>query len=437
MLQRIYGTAWESQEALNNYLIKLKEASRRDHRKLGASLNLFFFHHLAPAMPFFQPKGTILMNLLIQYMREKYEKYQYKEVITPQIFDSKIWDLSGHSTHFKDNMFFTETENKIMALKPMNCPSHALIFKSQLRSYKELPIRIADFGRLHRNERSGVSHGLTRVKSFSQDDAHIFCQFQQIESEINNFLIFMDEIYSDFGFKNLKFFLSLRPESRSGKDLIWDESEKIMTKILVDSKRDFTVQEGEGAFYGPKIDVTIPDALDREWQLGTIQLDFFLSEKFGLNYIDNDNSKKQPVVLHRAIFGSLERFLGVLIEHYGGSFPLWLSPDQYVLIPVSENHLDYCGNIDKKLKSFQFRGYLDKSSERLNAKIRNAQLNKIPLMIICGEKEVSSSTLTVRLRNGQNLEQINLNSLKNLRQNYYQHLNDQDISKTLNHGNIK
>lgn len=431
MLQRIYGTAWESKDALKLYLSKLEEVAKRDHRKLGTSLELFYFDPMAPSMPFFYPKGAKLLNLLMDYMRQKYQYYEYQEVMTPQIFDSKLWDISGHSEHFKDNMFFTETENRTMGLKPMNCPAHYLIFRSQLHSYRDLPVRLADFGRLHRNERSGVSHGLTRVKSFSQDDAHIFCRFDQIEDEIKSFLSLLEEIYQDFRFEEPLYHLSLRPKDRSGSDQIWDESEKIMKKILDNSSKKYLVQEGEGAFYGPKIDVMIPDAIGREWQLGTVQLDFFAAKKFKLNYFSNESQKQEPVVIHRAIFGSLERFLGILIEHYGGAFPFWLSPTQYILIPISENQFSYCDKVNKELSKFGLRGSVDKTSDRLNAKIRKAQLNKIPLMIICGEKEVDSNSLTIRFRDGENISNIKTDALKILNNDPIKIKDDETLLKLL------
>ncbi len=411
MLQRVYGTAWESKEEQKKYLEKLELAAKRDHRKLGVSLDLFYFDEFSPAMPFFLPKGTFIMNELTNYMREKYKKYGYQEVITPQIFSSKLWDLSGHSSHFQENMFFTENDENKMGIKPMNCPSHYLLFRSRLHSYKDLPIRYADFGRLHRNERSGVSHGLTRVKSFSQDDSHIFCTKDQIEAEILSFLNLLQEVYEDFGFEKPTFYLSLRPENRTGNDDMWDHSESVMKSILEKSGMEFSIQDGEGAFYGPKIDITVPDALEREWQLGTVQLDFFASEKFGLNYINKDGDKENVVLIHRAIFGSLERFFGILIEHFGGSFPFWLSPDQFSLIPVSENHFEHCKNIENKLVSKGLRGKADLSNDRFNNKIRKAQQMKIPLMIIIGDKEVENNSLTIRLRNGKNLNDIKNESL--------------------------
>ena len=414
MLQRIYGTAWESKEEQKKYLDKLELASKRDHRKLGTSLDLFYFDEFSPAMPFFLPKGTFIMNELTNYMREKYKKYGYQEVITPQIFSSKLWDLSGHSSHFQENMFFTENDENKMGIKPMNCPSHYLLFRSRLHSYKDMPIRYADFGRLHRNERSGVSHGLTRVKSFSQDDSHIFCMKNQIESEILNFLNFLEEVYEDFGFEKPTYYLSLRPENRTGNDDMWDYSESIMKKILEDSGVNYSVQEGEGAFYGPKIDITVPDALGREWQLGTVQLDFFASEKFGLNYINKDGVKENVVLIHRAIFGSLERFFGILIEHFGGSFPFWISPEQFSVIPISENHFEHCKIIEKDLLSSGLRGKAYLSTDRFNNKIRKAQQMKVPIMIIIGDKEVENNSLTIRLRNGKNLNEVKIKSLVNL-----------------------
>ena len=414
MLQRVYGTAWESKEEQKKHLDKLELASKRDHRKLGTSLDLFYFDEFSPAMPFFLPKGTFIMNQLTTYMRDKYNKYGYEEVITPQIFSSKLWDLSGHSSHFKENMFFTENEDNKMGIKPMNCPSHYLLYRSRLHSYKDLPVRYADFGRLHRNERSGVSHGLTRVKSFSQDDSHIFCMKEQIESEIFKFLNFLEEVYEDFGFKKPTYYLSLRPENRTGDDEMWDYSESVMKNILENSNMDFSIQHGEGAFYGPKIDITVPDALGREWQLGTVQLDFFASGKFGLNYINQDGEKEDVVLIHRAIFGSLERFFGILIEHFGGSFPLWLAPEQYTVIPISENHFENCKIIHKNLSLLGLRGKVDLSSDRFNNKIRKAQKMKIPLMIIIGDKEIENSSLTIRLRNGENLNDVKIKTLEKI-----------------------
>ena len=412
-LQRVYGTAWESKEELKNHLTKLEEAKKRDHRRLGKELKLFFFDKTATSMPFFLPNGTKVLNKLIEYMRELYEKFNYKEIITPQIFDSSLWKTSGHYDHFKENMFFINTDNKEYGLKPMNCPAAAMVFKSSLRSYRELPLRLSDFGRLHRYERSGVTQGLTRVRSFSQDDAHIFCSINQVETEINQFLKMLDQIYTDFGFKNYKFNLSLRPKQKSGEDKEWDITESILEKILTSTGKPFYKESEEGAFYGPKIDVLIPDAIGREWQLGTVQLDFFLGKKFDLEYIDEKGSRKTPIVIHRAIFGSLERFFGVLIEHFGGAFPIWLAPNQCRLIPIADRHNSYSQEILNKLLKENLRSDIDSSSERMNQKIRKAQFEKIPLMIIVGDKEVNDKKVSVRLRNGENYQSLTIDSLIN------------------------
>jgi threonyl-tRNA synthetase len=412
-LQRIYGTAWESKEKLNTHLTKLEEAKKRDHRRLGKDLNLFFFDKTAPSMPFFLPNGTKILNKLIDYMRGLYEVFGYKEIITPQIFDSYIWKTSGHYDHFKENMFFINTDNKEYGLKPMNCPASAMVFKSNLRSYRELPLRLSDFGRLHRYERSGVTQGLTRVRSFSQDDAHIFCSIDQIETEIDQFIKMLDQIYSDFGFKDYKFKLSLRPKQKSGEDKEWDVTESILEKILKSTGKHFSKESGEGAFYGPKIDVLIPDAIGREWQLGTVQLDFFLGKKFNLEYVNENGSRKTPIVIHRAIFGSLERFFGILIEHFGGAFPLWLAPNQCRIIPIADRHIPYSNEILSKLLEKNIRADIDGTSERMNMKIRKAQLEKIPLMIIIGDKELNDKNLSVRLRTGENYQDLDLTYLIN------------------------
>ncbi|MFL2665595.1 MAG: threonine--tRNA ligase [Dehalococcoidia bacterium] len=411
MLQRIYGTAWESKEALRDYINKIEEAEKRDHRKLGKSLNLFFFDPIAPASPFFLPNGTIILNELEKYVKELYDFYEYQEVITPQIFNTELWKRSGHYENYLENMFFVSIDEKEFGVKPMNCPAAAMVYASNIHSYRELPLRLADFGRLHRNERSGVTHGLTRVRSFSQDDAHIFCKFDQIESEISNFLQMLDDSYKTFKFDNIRFELSLRPEKRVGDDNTWNESEKILKNILETNKYQYSMQSGEGAFYGPKIDAFVPDALGREWQLGTVQLDFSLPERFDLEYIEEDGSRQKPVVIHRAMLGSLERFLGVLIEHLSGNFPTWLSPIQAIIIPITDNHKDYAFEIYKQFKSKKIRIEVDESNDRMNAKIRNAQLRKIPYMFIIGDNEVSSKTVSVRTRKG---EEINSTSIEGI-----------------------
>ena len=406
MLQRIYGTAWESKEALKEYINRIEEAEKRDHRKLGKSLNLFFFDPIAPASPFFLPNGTIILSELEKYVKDLYKLYDYKEVITPQIFNTELWKRSGHYENYLENMFFVSIDKKEFGVKPMNCPAAALVYASEIHSYRDLPLRLADFGRLHRNERSGVTHGLTRVRSFSQDDAHIFCKFDQIEAEIENFLDMLNESYKTFKFDNIRFELSLRPEKRVGDENTWNESEKILKNILDKNNYKYSMQSGEGAFYGPKIDAFVPDAIGREWQLGTVQLDFSLPERFNLEYIEEDGSRQKPVVIHRAMLGSLERFLGVLIEHLSGNFPTWLSPVQVIIIPITDKHLDYSYDIYKQFKSKNIRIEVDESSERMNAKIRNAQLRKIPYMFIIGDNEMTSKTVSVRTRNGKETSSI-------------------------------
>ena len=406
MLQRIYGTAWESKEALKEYINRIEEAEKRDHRKLGKSLNLFFFDPIAPASPFFLPNGTIILSELEKYVKDLYKLYDYKEVITPQIFNTELWKRSGHYENYLENMFFVSIDQKEFGVKPMNCPAAALVYASEIHSYRDLPLRLADFGRLHRNERSGVTHGLTRVRSFSQDDAHIFCKFDQIEAEIENFLDMLNESYKTFKFDNIRFELSLRPEKRVGDENTWNESEKILKNILDKNNYKYSMQSGEGAFYGPKIDAFVPDAIGREWQLGTVQLDFSLPERFSLEYIEEDGSRQKPVVIHRAMLGSLERFLGVLIEHLSGNFPTWLSPVQAIIIPITDKHLDYSYDIYKQFKSKNIRIEIDESNERMNAKIRNAQLRKIPYMFIIGDNEMSSKTVSVRTRNGKETSSI-------------------------------
>ncbi|MBR91721.1 MAG: threonine--tRNA ligase [Dehalococcoidia bacterium] len=406
MLQRIYGTAWESKEALKEYINRIEEAEKRDHRKLGKSLNLFFFDPIAPASPFFLPNGTIILSELEKYVKDLYNLYDYKEVITPQIFNTELWKRSGHYENYLENMFFVSIDKKEFGVKPMNCPAAALVYASEIHSYRDLPLRLADFGRLHRNERSGVTHGLTRVRSFSQDDAHIFCKFDQIQAEIENFLDMLNESYKTFKFDNIRFELSLRPEKRVGDENTWNESEKILKNILDKNNYKYSMQSGEGAFYGPKIDAFVPDAIGREWQLGTVQLDFSLPERFSLEYIEEDGSRQKPVVIHRAMLGSLERFLGVLIEHLSGNFPTWLSPVQAIIIPITDKHLDYSYDIYKQFKSKNIRIEIDESNERMNAKIRNAQLRKIPYMFIIGDNEMSSKTVSVRTRNGKETSSI-------------------------------
>ncbi|MDP7088971.1 MAG: threonine--tRNA ligase [Dehalococcoidia bacterium] len=411
MLQRIYGTAWESRDAQKNYLRRRDEAEKRDHRKLGRSLGLFFFDPIAPASPFFLPKGTHLINSLIDYVRGLYNRYGYQEVITPQIFNTELWKRSGHLDAYAENMYFLDVDEKEFGVKPMNCPAAAMLYLANSHSYRELPIRMADFGRLHRNERSGVTHGLNRVRSFVQDDAHIFCTFGQISAEIKSFLQMLNESYRVFGFENTRFELSLRPEKRVGSDEMWDQAESILTEVLDATGHKYTAQSGEGAFYGPKIDAFVPDAIGREWQLGTVQLDFSLPERFDMEYTAENGNRDRPVVIHRAMLGSLERFLGVLIEHLSGAFPMWLAPVQAVIVPIADRHNDFCFEVGKRMSDAGFRVEVNDSNDRMNAKIRQAQLQKVPYMLVAGDREVEAQSLAVRTRNGENLDPMSIDQV--------------------------
>ena len=417
MLQRIYGTAWESKKSLKTFLIRREEAAKRDHRTIGRDLQLFYFDSVAPASPFFLPNGTVILNELYSFIRDLYKKYEYDEVITPEIFNADLWKKSGHYANYADSMYFIDIDDFEYGVKPMNCPAAAVLYKSQFHSYRELPLRFADFGRLHRYEKSGVTHGLNRVRTFTQDDAHIFCTIDQIDDEIKSFLNMLSESYKVFGFDNMRFTLSLRPEKRVGTDNLWDKAETTLQKVLDGSIYDYSLEKGEGAFYGPKIDVFVPDAIGREWQLGTVQLDFSLPELFELEYTEESGSRVKCVVIHRAMLGSMERFLGVLIEHTAGSLPLWLSPLQVVAIPIADRHREYCKSIIDKLKSSEFRAKVDESNERMNAKIRTAQLKKIPYMIICGDKESQNDSISIRSRDGINQEIINIDDFINVLNN--------------------
>ena len=403
MLQRIYGTAFENRKALRQHLNRLAEAEKRDHRRLGKELELFLFDPLAPASPFFLPKGAEIYTLLVDYVRGLYKRYGYQEVITPEIFSTDLWKRSGHYDNYLENMYIIDVGEREYGVKPMNCPAHALIYASQLHSYRDLPLRLADFGRLHRFERSGVTHGLTRVRSFSQDDAHIFCTPEQIAQEVQGFIGMLMESYKAFGFDTPSVVLSLRPEKRIGSDEIWDKAEAALTDVLAESGLDYKPEPGEGAFYGPKIDFFVPDALGREWQLGTIQLDFSLPERFDLEYVAEDGSYRRPVVLHRAMLGAIERFMGVLIEHYGGAFPLWLAPVQAVVIPIADRHVEYAADVAFKLRGRGLRVEVDGRNERMNLKIREAQLKKIPYMLVVGDREAEGGTASVRSRDAGNL----------------------------------
>jgi threonyl-tRNA synthetase len=411
MLQRIYGTAWESAKALEQHLDRIEEAGRRDHRKLGQDLGLFFFDPIAPASPFFLPNGASLNNTLLDYVRGLYKRYGYQEVITPQVFDSELWKRSGHYDNYKENMYFTYIEDREFGVKPMNCPAAAVLFGSQLHSYRDLPLRYADFGRLHRFERSGVTHGLTRVRTFSQDDAHIFCTPEQVESEITGFIEMVEETYGVFRFDDVRVALSLRPDKRLGTDELWDQAEGALAAALDAHGVDYEPIPNEGAFYGPKIDFFVQDAIGREWQLSTVQLDYNLAERFDLEYVDVSGARQRPVVIHRAMLGSLERFLGVIIEHFGGAFPVWLAPVQAEVIPIADRHLEYAESVRDKLAATGLRVHVDDRNERMNAKIRDAQLQKIPYMLVVGDREAEANGAAVRLRSGEDLKTMAIDDI--------------------------
>lgn len=403
MLQRIYGTSWPSKAALKEHLRLLEEAKKRDHRKLGRELDLFSFVPIAPASPFFHPKGAVVYNELIAYVRSLYARYGYDEVITPQIFDVELWRRSGHYDHYRDNMYFTEIEERQFGVKPMNCPGHTYIYSAKKRSYRDLPLRIADFGRLHRYERSGVTAGLTRVRSFSQDDAHIFCAPDQIEAEIGSLIKMLREVYRTFQFGDMQVKLSTRPKDFIGDAEIWDRAEAALGQALSKEGINYQINPGDGAFYGPKIDFVVLDALRRGWQLATMQLDFFLPERFGLVYTSAAGADERPVMIHRALLGSIERFMGILIEHCAGDFPLWLAPVQVRILTVTDDYKDYAGKVLKELRHSGWRVELDGRNEKLGYKIREAQLAKIPYALIVGEKEVQAQTIAPRRRGGENL----------------------------------
>jgi threonyl-tRNA synthetase len=410
MLQRIYGTAWADKKALEQHLARLEEAKRRDHRRLGKQLGLFSFHREAPGSPFFHPDGALVYNLLVEYIRGLYRKYDYSEVITPQVLDVDLWHQSGHYENYRENMYFTSVEEREFAVKPMNCPTHCLMYGEDLHSYRELPIRFADFGRLHRFERSGVVHGLTRVRSFCQDDAHIFCAPEQIQQEIRSVIEMIRHMNETFGFGETRVYLSTRPEKSIGTDEAWQNAENALREVLASESVEYKLNAGDGAFYGPKIDFCVLDAVGREWQLSTVQLDFSLPERFDLHYIDGEGAKKRPVMVHRAVLGSLERFLGILIEHTAGALPLWLAPTQVRLVTVTDRQNEFADEVAKKLRAGGFRARADLRNEKLGFKIREAQAAKIPVVAVVGDKEVEAGTVAPRLLGGQQVEPMTIDA---------------------------
>lgn len=413
-LQRIYGTAFTDKKALKQHLHNLEEAKKRDHRKLGKELGLFFFNQLSPGGPFFTPRGSVMYNQLVEYIRDKYRQHGYSEVITPQIFDVDLYHQSGHYENYRENMYFSKIDDRDFSVKPMNCPGHCLIYASEHRSYRELPFRIADFGRLHRYERSGVMHGLTRVRSFAQDDAHIFCTIEQMQEEIKGFMTFLKEVYETLGMPNYKIYLSTRPEKRMGSDEIWDKAEGALQTALENLGLDYEVNPGDGAFYGPKLDIMFVDALNRSWQLGTLQCDFNMPQAFKLKYVGDDNSEHPPVMLHRAILGSVERFIGVYLEHTAGHLPVWMTPTQVKILNLTDRQDEYCQKLYQSLKSEGIRVEYDDRSEKLGFKIREAQLQKVPYMLIIGDKELESGTIAVRLKSGKNISDVKVEEFTEL-----------------------
>ena len=413
MLQRIYGTAWASKKELNVYLKQLEEAEKRDHRKLGRELDLFHFSEEAPGSIFWHPKGWTLFRKLLDYMRERQDKADYVEVNTPDVMDRSLWETSGHWFNYRENMFSTQTEDeRIFALKPMNCPGSVSMYAQGLKSYRDLPIRMAEFGKVHRYEPSGALHGLMRVRHFTQDDAHIYCTEDQMAQECIEVVAFVLDIYKDFGFENVKIKLSTRPDNRIGTDEIWDKLEGALSNALDVMGLDYELFPGEGAFYGPKLEFVLRDAIGRDWQCGTLQVDMNLPERFDISYVDENGDRgARPVMLHRAILGSFERFIGILIEQYAGAMPTWLAPVQVVILNISQNQSTYCEKIEETLKNKGFRVAVDLRNEKIGFKIREHTLQKIPYLLVVGDKEVQAETVSVRKRGGEDLGSMGISAL--------------------------
>ena len=420
MLQRVYGTAWNSGKELKKYLSNIEEASKRDHRKLGQKYDLFHFQEEAPGMVFWHPKGWTIFRILEDYIRDKQIKAGYQEIKTPQVVDRKLWEKSGHWDKYRENMYITEideehaNEKRVNALKPMNCPCHVQVYNHGIKSYRDLPIRLAEFGSCHRYEASGTLHGLMRVRQMTQDDGHIFCTEDQIEAEAKSFINLLSEIYSDLGFKKYDIKLSTRPEVRVGSDKVWDKAELALESAIKKLNLPYQIAEGDGAFYGPKLDFVLTDALDREWQCGTFQLDFNLPERLEANYVGDDGDRHHPVMIHRAILGSFERFIGILIEECDGNFPLWLAPFQAVIMNISDKHAKNTKEIAKKLESKGFRVKLDLRNEKITYKIRDHSMQRIPFQLVVGDKEIESNSVSVRARKGEDLGSMTLEDFSKL-----------------------
>jgi len=411
MLQRIYGTAWRDKKELKTYLHRLEEAEKRDHRKIGKALDLFHAQDEAPGMVFWHSRGWTVYLAVQEYIRDKLRGHGYQEVHTPQVIDRSLWEKSGHWDKFRDDIFVTETEDRVYAIKPMNCPAHIQIYNHGLKSYRDLPLRLAEFGSCHRNEPSGTLHGLMRVRNFVQDDAHIFCTEEQILSEVLAFTDLLFEVYRDFGFEEVLVKLSTRPENRVGSDEIWDKAEKSLEDALNTRGLDWALQPGEGAFYGPKIEFSLRDCLGRVWQLGTIQLDFSMPERLGATYIAEDNSKRVPVMLHRAILGSIERFIGILIEHHAGALPLWLAPLQAIVMNITDRQAAFCQEVVKSLQDKDFRADSDLRNEKIGFKIREHTLQRTPYLLVVGDREMENRSVAVRTRGGEDLGSMPLDDL--------------------------
>ena len=410
MLQRIYGTAWATKDELKEYLYRLEEAEKRDHRKLGKQLDLFHIQDNAPGMVFWHAKGWALWLVVEGYIRQMFKDYGYKEIRTPTVLDKTLWEKSGHWENYQDHMFTTASENRVYAVKPMNCPGHVEVFKKTLHSYRDLPLRLAELGSCHRNEPSGALHGLMRVRGFTQDDAHIFCTEAQVKDEVKSFNDMLYKAYQDFGFNDVEVVLSTRPEKRIGSDEIWDKSEEALGSALKEVGQEYKIQPGEGAFYGPKIEYILKDSLGRIWQCGTIQLDFNLPKRLGAEYIDEDNSKKHPVMLHRVIVGSMERFIGILIEHYAGLMPLWLAPIQVILLNIADAHKPYTEKLKSRFEENGVRCESDLRNEKITYKIREHSIQRIPYLVVIGDREVQEQQVTVRAHNGDDLGSMSFDS---------------------------
>ena len=420
MLQRVYGTAWNSDKDLKKYLNNVEEASKRDHRKLGQKYDLFHFQEEAPGMVFWHPKGWTVYRILEDFIRTEQINCGYEEIKTPQVVDRKLWEKSGHWDKYRENMFITEideehaNEKRTNALKPMNCPCHVQVYNQGLKSYRDLPLRLAEFGSCHRYEASGTLHGLMRVRGFTQDDGHIFCTEDQIQDETKRFIELLSKIYSELGFKKFDIKLSTRPEIRVGSDETWDKAESALELAIENLNLPYEVSEGDGAFYGPKLDFVLTDALNREWQCGTFQADFVLPERMEANYVGDDGERHHPVMIHRAILGSFERFIGILIEEYDGSFPVWLAPIQAVIMNISDKHVEKAQEYEKKLSSWGFRAKLDLRNEKITYKIRDHSIQRIPFQLIVGDREVENNSVSIRTRKGEDLGSLTLEEFKKL-----------------------